>query len=218
MESLDSLPSCDIYRLVTGQMVSNCYFVVDRDTKKGVVIDPGDDAEYIIETITSLSIAPKAIFLTHGHFDHTMAALPVQKTFDLPLYLHHDDRFLLDRMEESARHFLGIGQVDPPANVTHGVTNKLALRIGNTALTALSTPGHTPGSVTIVVNRGEALFVGDVMFGGGSVGRTDFSYSDTATLKKSIQLILGFAGKTPLYPGHGEPTTVGAEKMYHRAT
>ena len=173
-----------IETLVVGQMATNCYIVGDA------IIDPGDDPEYII---SHLSSKPKMIVATHGHFDHIMAAFAIQKAYNIPFYIHKDDIFLLRSMQSSAKHFLGLKDVDPPpkpAPIQH--------------LPFIHTPGHTPGSICLLF--GDALFVGDTIFAGGAVGRTDYSYSDPLKLSESIKKILLYPPQTRILPGHGEET------------
>ncbi|MBI4066707.1 MBL fold metallo-hydrolase [Candidatus Gottesmanbacteria bacterium] len=218
MSPIAVLSSCNVYRLITGQMASNCYLVVDRETTEGVVIDLGDDAEYITDTIVSLSMKPNAIVATHGHFDHIMAAFALQQTFNLPFFLNSKDHMIAKRMPESAHHFLGDFPVDPAPILSNKHPAQKSVRLGKTMLTMVPTPGHTPGSMTIVVNDDEALLVGDVLFQGGGRGRTDFSYSDEMALQTSIRRILAFKDTTLMFPGHGEPTSVRKEKRWYSLT
>lgn len=187
----------DIIALPVGQMAANCYIVGN------VIIDPGDDAEYII---SHLPTSPEFIILTHGHFDHIMAAFAIQKTYNIPVYLHANDIFLVKRMRESAKHFLGI-TTDPPPETTPITRSEYG------GLTILHTPGHTPGSICLV---GEGMiFTGDTIFADGAVGRTDHDYSSPGDLRLSMTNILKLPANTVMYPGHGEPTTVGKERLYH---
>lgn len=210
--------SCNIYRLVTGGMASNCYFLVDKETSGMIIIDPGDDPEYIVDTVARLGANPLAIVATHGHFDHILGGFVVERTFDAPFYLNPKDKFLLDRMQGSARHFLGVRLVDPPPLVTHDLLEGTEMRFGKHVLRSFASPGHTPGSMFLTIKNSHVVFVGDVMFAGGGTGRTDFSYSDRHILLQSIGQIMKLPDQTIVFSGHGEPTTVGKEKMYHRAT
>ncbi|HLD25163.1 MAG TPA: MBL fold metallo-hydrolase [Patescibacteria group bacterium] len=196
----------DIITLRVGQMAANCYLVVETKSKEGIIIDPGDDAEYIIDTLTKRGINPTAIIATHGHFDHIMAAFAIQKTYDIPVYVHANDIFLVGRMRESAKHFLGI-DTDPEPDVTP--ISKKTLH----GFTMLATPGHTPGSICLAGDG--VLFTGDTIFANGAVGRTDHTYSSHIDLLKSIQSILSLPARTKIYPGHGDPTTVGKERLFH---
>lgn len=199
-------------------MQENCYLLIEDGAKQAIVIDPGDDSEYITDTLVRLAVQPTAIIATHGHFDHVMAAFALQHTFSVPFYANPKDQFLLDHMEESAKHFLGVPHTDPSPAITHELHQGTIVHLGDTTLLAFETGGHTPGSLSLVTHDRKMVFVGDLIFRDGGVGRTDFSYSDKKTLRESVHKILAFPDETILYPGHGMPTTVGEEKMYHRAT
>lgn len=193
-----------VERLVVGQMAANCYII--SDGQESVVIDPGDDGQYILAKIeTPIS----AIVATHGHFDHILSAMELQTSFGVPFLIHADDVFLLKGMQESSKHFLGI-QSDPPPQVARTIADGEVLPLG---LRVMHTPGHTPGSVTLLVDT--IAFVGDVLFEGGAVGRTDFSYSDSELLAASIKKILALPSETILYSGHGISTTVELERRVH---
>ncbi len=199
-------------------MQENCYLLIDDGTNQAIIIDPGDDPEYITDTVVGLAVTPTAIVATHGHFDHVMAAFALQHTFTVPFYANPKDQFLLDHMEESAKHFLGVPRTDPAPIITNTLRQDAMVHVGDLTFQAVSTPGHTPGSVSLVTYDKKMVFVGDLIFRDGGVGRTDFSYSDKKILQESVNKILAFPDETILYPGHGEPTTIGREKMYHRAT
>ena len=181
-------------------MATNCY-VVD-----GIIIDPGDDAEYIMSHVKE---KPTMIVATHGHFDHIMAAYAIQVAYNIPFYIHPDDVFLLATMQSSAKHFLRLQDVDPPPKPTP-IKN---LPAGRQGLPFFHTPGHTPGSIYLKFE--DALIVGDTLFAGGAVGRTDFSYSSQDNLSTSIQKILSYSPETRLLSGHGEESSVQKEKKYH---
>ena len=190
----------NIQTLPVGQMAANCYIAGN------IIIDPGDDAEYISAKLTDYNIQPIAIVATHGHFDHIMAAFALQLTYNIPVYIHPEDVFLVKRMRESAKHFLGV-EPDPPPAVTELTQHSLF------GLSILHTPGHTPGSISIVGDG--VIITGDTIFADGAVGRTDHSYSSYDDLHQSITKILNYPASTIIYPGHGEPSTVGKERAYH---
>lgn len=175
-----------VQRLVVGQMATNCYIV------DGIIIDPGDDAEYISEHING---TPKMIVATHGHFDHIMAAFALQTMYKIPFYIHPDDIFLLARMKDSAEHFLGLTHIDPPPKPTP-ITNIKYIHV----------PGHTPGSICLPFD--DILIVGDTVFADGNIGRTDFRYSDSKKFMKSLKTITSYPKNTRILPGHGEEFTL----------
>lgn len=194
-----------VEQLVVGQMAANCYVVHDGD--EAILIDPGDDGEYIIGKIQETGARLTAIVATHGHFDHIMVGLEVQRGFGVPFYIHPDDVFLVDRMQDSAKHFLKM-QPDPPPRVDRKLHDRDIIPLGSFKIRVMHTPGHTPGGVTLFDPKSKIAFVGDVLFAGGAIGRSDFSYSDPDELGKSVQKILTFPKDFTLYPGHGEKTTI----------
>lgn len=204
-----------IKRLVVGQMQTNCYLLVDSDTKEAFIIDPGDDAAFISDQLTSVEARPIAIIVTHGHFDHVLAALELQLLYNIPFRMHVADNFLIDRMNETAAYFLRRPVVELPPKISSDLKDKEQLAFGEHFVTVVHTPGHTPGSVSFYLKERNMLFVGDTIFSDGAVGRTDFSYADPKQLVSSIKIILSHSGVTTLYSGHGDETTVQKEKNYH---
>lgn len=203
-----------ITSLVVGQMAANCYIVRDTATNKALIIDPGDDAQYIIDALLQLKAEPIGVLLTHGHFDHCMAAFEVQMAYGIPCMMHVSDNFLLQRMSETSEHFLGVPHSDPPPNIDSSLVDGQIVAIGESSVVVREIPGHTPGSVLVYHKESKSVFVGDVLFAQGAVGRTDHSYSSPLALATSIQLILSYPDTTRIYPGHGEPTTVELAKTY----
>lgn len=191
----------NILTLTVGQMASNCY-IADN-----IIIDPGDDAEYISDKLTSERITPSAIIATHGHFDHIMAARALQLAYNIPFYIRSEDMFLVERMSETAKHFLGTTIMDPPPEVTPLEGDPIV------GFSIFHTPGHTPGSICLVGDG--VIFTGDTIFADGGVGRTDHRYSSPEDLKQSIATVLRLPASTVIYPGHGDPSTVGEERGFH---
>jgi hydroxyacylglutathione hydrolase len=205
----------EIYTLPVGIMKANCYLLVDKTTRDCLIIDPGDDGQYCIETITKLGVTPQAIIATHGHFDHIMAACEVQISFSIPFFIHPSDRFLVERMQETANHFLGSPVLDLPPQINGELVIGDTLEFGKTNGKILALPGHTPGSVGFWFPEEKILFTGDTIFANGQVGRTDFSYGRPLDLARSVETILNLTEETILYPGHGESSSVADEKKIH---
>jgi glyoxylase-like metal-dependent hydrolase (beta-lactamase superfamily II) len=195
-----------------GSMQANCYFLVDSD-KNTLIIDPGDSADFLLEEVSRLHLHVEAIVATHGHFDHIMAAGEMQMALQVPFYIHKDDVFLLSRVEETARHFLGFEPfVIKPQHVVPVVVGDWP--VGSFDLEVVHVPGHTPGSVCLYSRDVGCVFVGDLVFQGGSIGRYDFSYSDKTQLIQSIdRLNKQLPGETIVYSGHGESSILEDEMM-----
>jgi glyoxylase-like metal-dependent hydrolase (beta-lactamase superfamily II) len=183
-------------------------------TKEGVLIDPGDDVELLLEAVAGHGLSVKYILLTHAHMDHITGVGRAKEALGVPVGLHRDDYFLYTAVVQQG---LAFGfHVDPQPAVDFFYDGDGALRFGDHAVWVHHTPGHCPGGVCLAVGRdGEAertLFVGDTLFA-GSIGRTDLPGGNLQTLLRSIREVLfKFPDATPVYPGHGEPTTIGQEK------
>lgn len=192
-----------------GQLQANCYFVIsDHDC---IIIDPADDAAFLLEEISRRNLKPLALIATHGHFDHVMAAGEMQVALQtVPFYLHKSDEFLVKRLGETAKYFLGYDPgVVPPSSFNMLTSGEM--KIGPFTFSVIETPGHTPGSCSFYLKKENILFSGDTLFR-GSIGRYDFSYSDKSDLKNSIKTILKLPGSTVVYSGHGSQTSILAEQ------
>lgn len=200
-----------IKRLIVGQLATNCYLVFDEKTRESLIIDPGDDGDYIIRRISDLRLQPKMILATHGHFDHILAVTELKLAYNIPFLIHQKDLFLIKTAPQSAKHWLGIN-VDPVILPDRFIEEKDSVSMGQEELTVLETPGHTPGSLCLM-GLG-ILFSGDTLFAQG-VGRTDFSYSSKEDLQKSLKKIFKLADNVIVYPGHGEETIIKEAKPRH---
>jgi len=196
-----------IERLSVGEFSTNCYLLYDSLTKDTLIIDPGDDADYIIDTLSRLALKPSAILATHGHFDHIMAAFALQNSFNIPFMVHKNDLFLVKDMVSRVKYLLKLNS-DPSPKIDKYLDEKMRIKIGKNEIRVLETPGHTPGSVTFEIEDQNIMFVGDLVFKGNYFGRTDFKYSSYTNLLKSFKKILSFPKNTLVYSGHGEATKV----------
>ena len=196
--------------LTVGQVAENC-FVVRRDgADRGLIVDPGEEAERILHVVDELGIGIDAILVTHTHFDHIGAVAPVAKATGAPVYCPEIEvPVLADIM--SYVPWPGFGpyeSYDADETVAGGETLELA----GFQIEVLFTPGHSPGHVTYAIRDEAALFSGDVLFQ-GSVGRVDLPGGDWPTLLESIRsLVDGFPEETRVHPGHMGLTTLGAER------
>ena len=205
----------NVITLPVGQLQTNCYVVVDRQTSKAFIIDPGDDADYIQRIITDEGVKPTQIIATHGHFDHILAVTELELAYKIPFSVHPKDEFLINSMQESARYFTGINP-GPPPKISNSLKQGQKIALGKAQFTIIETPGHTPGSICLYCKTENVVFVGDLLFADGGVGRTDFSYSNTENLHHSLKMILTLPGKTVVLSGHGPETTISKEREYHK--
>lgn len=191
-----------------GPLAVNCYLIGCEKTKAGAVIDPGDDAAFILDAIKEQNLDIKYILLTHGHVDHLAHLMKLKDKINAEFLMHQEDAFLLKGLFAQALMF-GLpnpGNPKPDRFISDG--EEIAL--GDLKIKVLHTPGHSPGSVTFHVE--DKLFVGDLIFS-GSIGRTDLPKGDYQTLIHSVEIkIFTLPDETMIYPGHGPETTVGQEK------
>ena len=206
----------NIARLEVGAFAANCWiYVLGGDVS---VIDPGGDGEAIVAFLEAERLKPARILLTHGHFDHVMALPEVHAAFpDAVIAIHQADHaavgqnaFRLQCADFKAAAgddgFIHANWRDMPP-----ITR--LLEDGGTIgpFTVTHTPGHTKGSVSYYRKEAGILFSGDTLFRGG-IGRTDLSGGNSIEMNASLKRLFSFDGETRVFPGHGDPTTINAEK------
>lgn len=202
----------EVLTLTVGQLQTNCYIPYDKKSQKGCIIDPGDDADYITRILTDKKIKPECIVATHGHFDHILAVSELQLAYDIPFVLNSKDIFLVINMQSSAGYFLGRKIDNPIPQVNRNLKEGDTLKMGISTFSVIETPGHTPGSICLFSRIMNVLICGDLLFAGGGVGRTDFSYSSPQDLQKSIDKVFKLPSNIIVYPGHGDSFQLGEEK------
>lgn len=203
----------EIKRLVLGLVRTNCYIVYREDTKKAVIIDPAADSRRITEEISALGVTPEAILLTHGHFDHMLAAESLHNGYQIPICVTEEDAKLLEQPDlNCSERFLRMSYA---CVANEELKDGQTLRFLEGALRVICTPGHTAGSCCYYAQEENILFSGDTLFQ-GSVGRTDLPTGGAAQLSKSIREKLFVLPKqTLVLSGHGEQTTIGEEMQYN---
>ena len=195
-----------VQRLVVGLIDTNCWIASDADGVPAVVIDPAGDADAILDALGDRPV--EAVVLTHGHFDHLMAVPALIEATGAPLEVHRLDAGAL---ADPALNLGGMAGVEPVALVPDIILEDGdEVRCGDTPLTVLHTPGHTPGSICLYAPG--HLFAGDTLFA-DSVGRTDMAGGDARALAASIREKLApLPDDTAVHPGHGGESTIGRER------
>ena len=172
------------------------------------IVDPGQEADRILDILKDQGLAPAGILLTHAHFDHIGAVPALQKAYpDLKVYVHANDRqVIVHPMNQLPPDY------PPVACPKNLVTLATGTKIDGLAdLQILETPGHTPGGICYFFASEKLLLSGDTLFA-GSVGRTDLPGGDMATLMDSLKKLMSLPDDTTVIPGHGSFTTIAAEK------
>jgi len=202
-----------------GPFQMNCYILGCEETREGVIIDPGDEVDLLLKIIEEEGIRLRAILNTHAHIDHVSGVEEIKRRKGIPFYLHKGDLFWLDHLKEKAEMF-GL-PVPLKPQVDHYLEEGNQFSFGKHSLKVLHTPGHTPGAVTFVMDRGQTgmpvprAFVGDCLFA-GSIGRTDFPGGSYPELIQTIKTkILPLGDDTVIHSGHGPDTTVLQERLYN---
>lgn len=189
-----------IKAIPVGHLETNCYVVTDEETLLCAVIDPGDESNAILDYLEDNRLHCKAVLLTHGHFDHTGAVCALLEETGARLYMHKAD---------CGR--TGPDKFDAPEGSVF-FSDGDAIAVGALRFKVITTPGHTPGSVSF--RCGDALFTGDTLFA-GSCGRTDLPGGDSQQEMRSLRRLGELPGDYEVYPGHMEASTLGRERRFN---
>lgn len=192
--------------VTVGPFQENSYLVYDDGSRRGVLVDPGDEPNRIIGMVRAARVEIEAIWLTHGHLDHVGAVAALKREWPVPVLQHPADLVLHRRASQQAALY-GVPFEQPP-DPDGELANGDVLRIGLTRFTVRHTPGHSPGHVIFV---GEALVLGGDLLFAGSIGRTDLPLSNPDDMENSLALAAALDPDLVVYPGHGPPTRIGAE-------
>lgn len=200
------MPRIAMERLVVGEIAVNCYLVENTETQEVFIVDPGAEAERIIQRVGSRK--PVAVLLTHGHYDHIGAVDAVCQRFDIPVYMHEmeADKLAEPRANLSSRFAVPVVQTTLPALVHDGDV----LHLAGMDIEVLHTPGHSAGGVCYRLPENQGVLTGDTLFAHG-YGRTDFYDSDFAALHQSLRRLFALTPRMISFPGHDIPGVVGRD-------
>ncbi|HOI15775.1 MAG TPA: MBL fold metallo-hydrolase [Geobacteraceae bacterium] len=189
----------------------NCYVLGCENSKEGVVVDPGDDTDRILDAVSRHGLKVVAVINTHGHFDHTGGNQRIITETGAGLLIHELDAPMLARAVDTAAMFGLTAENSPPPS--RFLTEGEFIAFGEYRLRVLHTPGHTLGGCSLHLEG--MVFTGDTLFA-DSVGRTDFPGGSSVALGKSIrEKLLILPDDTIVYPGHGPSTTIGRERKHN---
>ena len=198
---------------VLGPVSTNCYILYRQGGREAVVVDPADNGGYIANQCKELGVIPSAVVLTHGHFDHIMAVNDLKRIFRAKVYAGANETELLGRATVNLS-WQSLGQ-SFSVSVDETLREGQEFELLGVKWTALETPGHTAGSMCYYIGEEGILLSGDTLFC-ESYGRTDLPTGSQAQIADSIRgKLFALPEDTMVYPGHGDPTTIGHEKMYN---
>lgn len=196
--------------LPVGLLECNCSVFGDETSREGLVVDPGDQVDDVLEIIERHGLHVKAIIITHAHIDHIGGAQKLKQATGAPVYMNLNDMELQKGLDRQAA-WLGVEPPEPVA-IDAPARDGDRLVIGATELHVLHTPGHTQGSISLWIPAEEKLVAGDTLFR-DSIGRTDLPGGDGRQILRSIHdKLLPLPEQTVVIPGHGAKTTIGREK------
>ena len=201
-----------IEQYCVGQVATNCYFIINNETKEMLIVDPGDSAQMLADRIRRENLEPKAVLLTHGHFDHAMAAEELAEMFGIKIYAHEAEKDTLKDPGKNVSLMIGLRDV---YHADVFVKDEEILELAGMELKVLHTPGHTAGGCCYYLEKEKALFSGDTLFC-QSVGRTDFPGGSMSGIVRSIKdKLMVLPDEVKVYPGHMDRTSIGAERAHN---
>lgn len=188
----------EITTLTLGGYMTNCYILRQEASSKCLIIDPGYEAGRILSVLQQKQLEPEAILLTHGHFDHVGAVQDLAAETDCDVYISEADLSLPPMITNGKLYY------------THTYPASGTLNLAGLTIRVLPTPGHTPGSVCLLV--GDTMFAGDTLFQ-GSCGRTDLPGGSWEQIAASLKTLAALPGDYRVLPGHGGETTLDRERQ-----
>lgn len=193
-----------------GLLQCNCSIIGDEATHEGMVIDPGDEIERVLDILSEHHLQLKQIVVTHAHLDHVGGAMRLKRLTGAPILLNQNDAALLRLLDAQAA-WMGMPQPEQ-VKIDQDLEDGSEVKVGEISARVLYTPGHTEGSVCLYFQAHEKLLAGDTLFA-GSVGRTDLPGGSHEKLLASLQeYILPLPDDVEVTPGHGPITYIGVER------
>lgn len=193
--------------------MTNCFIVWDEETKEGLVLDPGGDADRILREIKNEGIKIVGIVITHAHIDHVGALGAIKDATGAEIMMHTAELPVLKFSSKMGSMF-GV-RIEQPPEPDRLLSEGDIINFGKYSLKVIDTPGHSPGGISLIASDGITCFSGDSLFA-QSIGRTDLPGGDYDTLISSIKnKILPLGDMVQVYPGHGPATTVATEKRFN---
>ena len=201
-----------LYKTVLGPVQTNVYYIRNAENDEVIIVDPADSSEEIFANIDDIGGKPVAVYLTHGHHDHILAAKDVREKYGIPIIAHEEEKKVLEEARYNMSAFYGVPFVLTPDIL---VKDGDELDYAGFSCKVLHTPGHTWGSCCYYFPEEKLLISGDTLFQ-FSFGRTDFETSSHPDMVKSIhRLLTELPDDVTACPGHMGYTTIEAEKRYN---
>jgi hydroxyacylglutathione hydrolase len=196
--------------LPVGPLQCNCSIIGDEISHEAMVIDPGDDIADVLAVIQKRKLKVKQIVITHAHIDHVGGAMKLRAAKGAPILLNHNDYTLLKMLDLQAD---WIGMQSPgEVVIDHSLNDQDKVEAGSLIANVMHTPGHTEGSICLYFPAEQKLIAGDTLFA-GSIGRTDLPGGSFEKIMRSLHdKLLSLPDETAVVPGHGPPTSIGAER------
>ena len=193
-----------------GPLQCNCSIVGDENSREAIVIDPGDDIEHVLSLLKKHNLTLKQIVITHAHIDHVGGAMKLKAATGAPILLNQNDTALLKMLEMQAA---WVGMRSPgTVEIDDSIKDGDVIKISGLEAGVLHTPGHTEGSICLLFEPQKILIAGDTLFA-GSIGRTDLPGGSYEKIIRSLHgKLLTLDDAIVVVPGHGELTTIGAER------
>lgn len=196
-----------------GAIATNCYFLINENTREVLIVDPAEQADQITDKIQRQQLIPRGILLTHGHADHIMAVNDLQQRFEIPVCVHEAEKEIVEQPNYNLS--TAIFNIPMVIKADKFLKDGQILDLAGMQWKVLFTPGHTQGGCCYYNEEEKILISGDTLFQ-GSIGRTDLMSGNMPTLVRSIrEKLTVLPDDVRVYPGHGDMTTIEEERKYN---